>query len=105
MLKANRDNSKGQRPPARRLTRRRFLGTTGKGLGLATLFGGLPTRWVGSVYASDAPESAQMKFGMIALTDCAPIVIAHEKGLFKKFGIESVVAKGASWARFGIIFP
>jgi nitrate/nitrite transport system substrate-binding protein len=39
-----------------------------------------------------------MKFGMIALTDCAPIVIAHEKGLFKKFGIESVVAKGASWA-------
>ena len=24
-----------------------------------------------------------MKFGIIALTDCSPIVIAHEKGLFK----------------------
>ncbi len=39
-----------------------------------------------------------MKFGIIALTDCSPIVIAHEKGLFKKYGINSVVAKGANWA-------
>src|ERR1041385_4578796 len=39
-----------------------------------------------------------MKCGMIALTDCSPIVIAHEKGLFKKYGINSVVAKGANWA-------
>src|SRR5206468_7390352 len=46
----------------------------------------------------DAPETADMKFGMIALTDCSPIVIAHEKGFFKKYGINSVVAKGASWA-------
>ena len=35
---------------------------------------------------------------MIALTDCSPIVIAHEKGLFKKYGINSTVSKGASWA-------
>ena len=35
---------------------------------------------------------------MIALTDCSPIVIAHEKGLFKKYGIDSTVAKGANWA-------
>src|SRR5678809_1674963 len=35
---------------------------------------------------------------MIALTDNSPIVIAHEKGLFKKYGINSVVAKGANWA-------
>src|SRR5581483_4047206 len=39
-----------------------------------------------------------MKFGIIALTDCSPIVIAHEKGLFKKYGINSIVAKGANWA-------
>src|SRR4029079_317155 len=37
-------------------------------------------------------------FGMIALTDCAPIVMAHELGYFKKFGINSVVSKEASWA-------
>src|SRR6185312_11758799 len=75
-----------------------FLGTAGKGLGMAALFGGLPRDWVGSVYASDAPETSRMRFGMIALTDCSPIVIAHEKGLFKKYGIESTVAKGANWA-------
>jgi nitrate/nitrite transport system substrate-binding protein len=39
-----------------------------------------------------------MRFGMIALTDCSPIVIAHEKGFFKKYGVESTVAKGANWA-------
>ena len=39
-----------------------------------------------------------MRFGIIALTDCSPIVIAHELGYFKKFGIESVVSKEASWA-------
>lgn len=53
---------------------------------------------MGSVYASDAPETPNVKFGMIALTDCSPIVIAHEKELFKKHGIQSVVAKGANWA-------
>lgn len=48
--------------------------------------------------ASDAPEVTDLKFGIIALTDCSPIVIAHEKGLFKKYGINSTVSKGASWA-------
>ena len=52
----------------------------------------------GAVTASDAPEVADLKFGIIALTDCSPIVIAHEKGLFKKYGINSTVSKGASWA-------
>src|SRR6185369_11499125 len=80
------------------LSRRAFLNAAGKGLGIAALFGGLPRGWVGSVYASDAPETSRMRFGMIALTDCSPIVIAHEKGLFKKYGIESTVAKGANWA-------
>jgi nitrate/nitrite transport system substrate-binding protein len=44
------------------------------------------------------PETTDLRFGMIALTDCSPIVIAHEKGLFKKYGINSTVVKGASWA-------
>ncbi len=65
---------------------------------LAHLAAGLPTGWVGAAYASDAPESPNVRFGMIALTDCASIVMAHELGLFKKFGINSVVSKEASWA-------
>src|SRR5687768_1497331 len=80
------------------ISRRTFLNTSAKTLTAGTLLSGLPQGWFGSVYASDAPETSSMKFGMIALTDCSPIVIAHEKGLFKKYGINSVVAKGANWA-------
>ncbi|MDX1981541.1 MAG: CmpA/NrtA family ABC transporter substrate-binding protein [Bryobacteraceae bacterium] len=65
---------------------------------LARLLGGLPAGWAGGAWASDAPEHPSMRFGMIALTDCASIVMAHELGLFKKFGIQSVVSKEASWA-------
>ncbi len=79
-------------------TRRQFLRRTARSAALAALFAGLPKGWVGSAYASDAPETATMNFGMIALTDCSPIVIAHEKGLFKKYGINSTVTKGANWA-------
>src|SRR4051812_15367628 len=67
-----------------RYSRRKFITSTAA----ASLLAGLPTRWAGSVFASDAPETSQMKFGMIALTDCSPIVIAHEKGIFKKYGID-----------------
>jgi nitrate/nitrite transport system substrate-binding protein len=64
----------------------------------ATLAAGLPVSWRGAAYASDAPETSKMRFGIIALTDCASIVMAHELGLFKKHGIESTVSKEASWA-------
>ena len=57
-----------------------------------------PSGWVGGVYAEDGPETKTIRFGIIALTDCAPIVMAHELGYFKKFGIESIVSKEASWA-------
>jgi nitrate/nitrite transport system substrate-binding protein len=77
-------------------TRRTFLKTAGTTLG--GLLAGLPSGWVGSAYASDAPETPGIRFGMIALTDCASIVIAHEMGFFKKFGINSTVSKEASWA-------
>ena len=46
----------------------------------------------------EGPETPDLRFGMIALTDCSPIVVAHEKGIFKKYGINSTVVKGASWA-------
>ena len=58
----------------------------------------MPRGWAGGVYASDGPETADIRFGIIALTDCAPIVMAHELGYFKKFGINSIVSKEASWA-------
>src|SRR5688500_20160620 len=59
----------------------------------AALLAGLPKGWVGSAYASDAPETADVKLGIIALTDCSSIVVAHEKGLFKKRSEERRVGK------------
>ncbi len=79
-------------------SRRAFLRRTAKGVTLGALFAGLPKGWLGSAFASDAPETASLSFGMIALTDCSPIVIAHEKGFFKKYGVNSTVTKGANWA-------
>src|SRR4051812_4528626 len=85
-------------PPSSELSRRAFLRRSAKGITLTALFADLPKGWVGTAYADDAPETAALNFGMIALTDCSPIVIAHEKGLFKKYGISSTVTKGANWA-------
>src|ERR671915_502030 len=65
---------------------------------LGILFGHLPSGWVGGVHAADAPETTKVRFGIIALTDCSSIVMAHELGLFKKYGIESIISKEASWA-------
>src|SRR3954469_14710736 len=80
-------------PAERAFTRRRFVGGAAALLGSAGLLRA-KARWA----AEEGPETPDMKFGMIALTDCSPIVIAHEKGLFKKYGINSTVSKGASWA-------
>ncbi|MGB8166717.1 MAG: CmpA/NrtA family ABC transporter substrate-binding protein [Chthoniobacteraceae bacterium] len=67
---------------------------SGSSLDLASL---LPSAWVGGVYASGAPEVKQVTFGILPLTDCAPIIVAHERALFAKHGVQSVVTKFTSW--------
>jgi nitrate/nitrite transport system substrate-binding protein len=90
------------------VTRRAFLATTGA-TAVAALSGCGSTKADGEsavtagavpagAVASDGPEVKSLKFGMIALTDCSPLVIAREKGFFKKHGIEATISKGASWA-------
>jgi len=81
-----------------KMNRRTLLKRAAVATPLASLFSGLPAGWVGTAYASDAPETPSMRFGIIALTDNASIVMAHELGYFKKFGIDSVISKEASWA-------
>jgi len=44
------------------------------------------------------PEKTKLKIGFIALTDSAPLIIAKEKGFFKKYGLDVHVAKeGGGW--------
>ncbi|DAB30271.1 MAG TPA: nitrate ABC transporter [Sulfurimonas sp. UBA12504] len=43
-------------------------------------------------------EKKELNIGFIALTDCAPIIIAEEKGFFKKHGLTvHVVKEGGGW--------
>src|SRR6186713_1701866 len=78
-------------------TRRRFLKTATTSVA-AGLLAGVPKGWAGGAFADDSPESPNVRFGIIALTDCSSIVMAHELGYFKQFGIESIISKEASWA-------
>ena len=39
-----------------------------------------------------------VKLGFIPLTDCSPLVMAKELGLFKKYGVNVELSKEASWA-------
>ncbi len=90
----------------RTFSRRRFVkaaAVTGLSAGLASLpacseSGADNTTPQVHVGGGEGPEHPKMNFGIIALTDNSPIVIAHEKGLFKKYGIESTVSKLANWA-------
>ncbi|WP_287131273.1 CmpA/NrtA family ABC transporter substrate-binding protein [Candidatus Cyanaurora vandensis] len=71
----------------RPLTRRELILTAG-----ATLLA------PGYVNAADAPETTKARLGFVALSDCAPLVIAKEKGYFEKYGMKDVeVLKQASW--------
>jgi nitrate/nitrite transport system substrate-binding protein len=51
--------------------------------------------WAGG---TDGLEKTSLNLGIIPLTDCAPIVVAYEKGFFKKHGLDVAVSKEASWA-------
>ncbi len=40
----------------------------------------------------------KIKLGFIPLTDCAPLIVAKELGLFAKYGVDVELEKEASWA-------
>jgi len=52
---------------------------------------------ISSVFSTVSAQEP-VKLGFIPLTDCSPIVMAKELGLFKKYGVEVVVTKESSWA-------
>jgi nitrate/nitrite transport system substrate-binding protein len=49
-------------------------------------------------FSEVSAQNDPVKLGFIPLTDCSPIVMAKELGLFKKYGVEVVVTKESSWA-------
>jgi nitrate/nitrite transport system ATP-binding protein len=48
--------------------------------------------------ARNGLEKVNLDLGFIPLTDCAPLVVAQEKGFFQQFGLEQVnLSREASW--------
>jgi nitrate/nitrite transport system ATP-binding protein len=48
--------------------------------------------------ARNGLEKVNLELGFVPLTDCAPLVVAQEKGLFKKHGLEEVtLSREPSW--------
>jgi nitrate/nitrite transport system substrate-binding protein len=81
-------------------SRRALLKQGAAAAGTAALFTAIRAAFPAGAYAeaAEAPEIKKATFGFIALTDAAPLIIAREKGFFKKHGMSDVeVAKQASW--------
>lgn len=43
-------------------------------------------------------EKTRLVLGFIPLTDCAPLVVAQERGYFRKYGLEVTLSRESSWA-------
>lgn len=78
------------------LTRRGFL-KAGAATGMTAL---IANAFPGGAWAagSGGLEKTRLTLGIIPLTDCAPLVIAAEKGYFRKHGLDVQISKEASWA-------
>jgi len=40
----------------------------------------------------------KLRVGFVPLTDCAPLVMAHELGLFRKYGLNVALSRELGWA-------
>lgn len=47
--------------------------------------------------AAERPEKQELRIGFIKLTDCAPLVIAYEKGFFEDEGLYVTLEAQANW--------
>lgn len=93
------DSPERGEPERATLDRRSFIrGAAATAGGIAGLLSGLPGGWSGRAYASDAPEVPDIRLGFIAVQSAAPMIVAHERGLFKKHGLSSTLVKESGWA-------
>ncbi|MCW5634660.1 MAG: ABC transporter substrate-binding protein [Rubrivivax sp.] len=72
--------------------RRRLLATSALAAGAGLL--ALPQA---RAQKAARPEKEALKFGFIKLTDCAPLVIAYEKGYFEDEGLVVTLEAQANW--------
>src|SRR5215217_3328582 len=83
-----------------RWSRRDFLKRSAATASTAALLDSIRFAFPGGAHVAQAagPEVTKANLGFIALTDAAPLFVAKEKGIFKKYGMPDVeVVKQASW--------
>lgn len=51
-----------------------------------------------TTFEKKSGASGKLRLGFVPLADCAPFVIAHELGLFQKFGLEVSLSRELGWA-------
>src|SRR5437016_13629376 len=69
--------------------------------------GGALERWGGAQMNTDKTKLATgLRIGFVPLTDCAPLIMAQELGLFRKYGLRVALHRELGWAtiRDKIIF-
>jgi len=79
--------------PSKSMSRREALKLAGIASG-ALASGAFTQR---KALADGKPEKTDITLGFIPLTDCSPLVIASEKGIYKKYGLNVRIKKMASW--------
>src|SRR5437588_11069153 len=78
------------------ISRRALLKTSGTAALLAAAQTSFP--FGAHIAQAAGPETTKANLGFIALTDAAPLFVAKEKGIFKKYGMpDAEVVKQASW--------
>ena len=50
------------------------------------------------VSGSEGLEKTKLTLGFIPLTDCAPLIVAKERGYFAQAGLEVELSKETSWS-------
>jgi two-component system, oxyanion-binding sensor len=48
--------------------------------------------------ASSSVRQRKLRIGFVPLMDCAPLVMAHELGLFRKYGLDVALSRELGWA-------
>ena len=65
--------------------------------GAVAVFAGLALMLCGALAPAATPEKQELKLGFIKLTDCAPLVVAYEKGFFEDEGLYVTLEAQANW--------
>jgi len=79
-------------------TRRGILATGARIAAGVAVASALRAATPGSALAGERLEKRALTLGFVPLTDCAPLVIAKEKGFFRREGLEVTLSREPSWA-------